>query len=388
MRQFTVLLLAGLQAATAAAAPLLMKIDPQAAAEIGEVRVVLVMRPLNAERALELQDDDYTEDFDALIGAKLDAERVQEDADSDRTGTGTVVFLFASMGLGILGSIAESAHESSDIEEMAKPVLVRMEARRRELELDRKLAQAVSEALRARGVLKPGAEPEVYVAPKLAVHRKGAIEGFVEDELKPDPRSILLVGVEHGAPNSLAAVYGMAHLWLVPGSTVELPVVSAAPSRKAPRDGSAPTRADFATHHADGTPRREALPRAQRTDRTTKALAAGRAYPLGRQALLATPVPILDLQRPPPELAAARRAAVEAEYGPRIANHKDRDVRRGLRMERVIELEKASTWSPRSRTEYLRDAWLAAPGDVYEKLMLPAQDDLARRIAQSITLDQ
>ena len=114
-----------------------------------------------------------------------------------------------------------------------------------------------------------------------------------------------------------------------------------------------------------------------------KAAAKRVAYEYGRQALFTTPVPLNELGAPPAAMVAELKAQIETEYAP-LLEAPDRDMRRIMRVDRKVQLNKAERWTPVTRTEYLNEAWTAPPGDAYVRLVGEAQDDLARRIAVAV----
>lgn len=344
-------------------------------------RVVVMVESVDAEDAAKFQSGRYEELFREAIEADPEALEVGGASTNRLAGETAAFMFFFSMGFGLIGGAQAMMQETEKVEALAGPVHGRFAEQRADQQLDRRFADAVGAALASQSALVVDGPVELVTSGPdgLPLEDDADAKRWVKENHAADPRGVLLVALRHGAPKDLSGVYGIAETWwFVPADAL--------PAVRAPKRSSAEgRRADYLTHHADGTPRKTALDGAEGVESSRPVgkspMVLARSH---RHALFATPVPLTELKEPPASKVEAETAAIKAEFDPLIEQTKDRDLRRDLRGQRNRELAKATKWYPVSFAQHMHDAWLAPPGDAYARLMTRAQSDLARRIAEAL----
>jgi len=347
------------------------------AAKLAPVRVMVVTAALDHEQTLAMQTRRFRKDLRIAMASDPALMLANQDSTGELVlETGLVMFL-ASAGGGLIGGIQTANRESAAIAAISKPVDERIAAQHAELGLDERFALALRDALRATGKVAVADEVAAFAAPRgLDLDDEREVRDWLAQQRGDDPRPVLVVGLRQGLPRTLSGVLGLSHAWLAVDDEL-----SGATLAVESNDRGA-ERADYLTHHADGTLRRTPLTPA--TSQAAKPRDRRVLLSVGRHALFASPVPVEDLQRPPPALVAQRVALVRAELDPLIERATDSGFRRDLRSQRARELEAAPRWTPVELTEYMRDAWLAPPGDAYPRALTAAQANLASRIAAGL----
>lgn len=371
----TILVCTGVAAAPAAA-PVVVRAN-----ELAAMRVVVVVEPADQWVFADFQGRRYAKEFGEVMRDPDDIDQVGEDAASERAVETGVIMFFASMGGGLIGAVQDAARERAAVEAVSAPVLARAVESRAQQGLDRAFADALGLALAAEGIAVDGAVELLPPTKRQHLDERGDAADWLARNHGDDARPILLVSLRQGLEPQLAGQFGLATAWLLAPRGVLVNVVLHAPPVVTKVE-----RADYLTHHADGTPRKRPLDADSLapTGLKRKDAVDGRHLSSVTKAMFVVPVPYQDLVQPPRRIVDERLAAIHAEYDASIEAQQDRDVRRYMKTQRNSELEAAPKWTPSQRAEYLSQAWDAPPGDVYPRLVGAGEVELARRIAKAL----